>query len=158
MYLKMLDGPVMVDEILTMESELIGRFYEYEYHGELSLRIKNSILIKVIDFCKKCAEIRIQHSNSDDDEKVLQDKLKDFDADFIKPFQSDDAALFHLMDAACKLEINILMDMLMDYVADVMTRTNPEDLGKFFFIYYNGSDRLLNSMKNIIGITRWVLK
>nr|XP_043617987.1 SKP1-like protein 20 [Erigeron canadensis] len=160
MYLKLHDGPVMVDETLTMESDLLRRFYESEYHGLLSLKIKNSIYKKVIEFCKKRAEIRIQHSNSDNDEKVLQDKLKDFDAEFIKQFyqSNDENAILYLMDAACKLVITSLLDLLLDDIVEIISRKSPEDIKNFFFVHYNGNDRLFNNMKEILTLTRWVLK
>ena len=69
---------VDVDELIATESRVFKNWIKYDGTGALDLTFKANIVLKVIEFCKKHAEIQ----NSD--EKLAHENLKDFHSEFVK--------------------------------------------------------------------------
>ncbi|GKB55994.1 SKP1-like protein 1B [Tanacetum coccineum] len=88
--------------------------------------ITSAILAKVIKYCKK----HVEAPNSED--KVAEEDLKAFDADFVKV---DHDTLFGLIVAANDLKIKSLLDLTCQTVAANMTKgKTPKEMRKMFNI------------------------
>ncbi|XP_057959192.1 SKP1-like protein 1A [Malania oleifera] len=127
--LKASDGIVFeVEENVAMESETIKLiFLEDVVSREAPVPLPNvsgKILAKVLEFCKVRAELR---PRSD-----FNEKIKDFKKDFAK--DEDDATLIALLNAANYLNINDLLDLLCQKVADLIKDKSVEEVRQFFGI------------------------
>ena len=69
---------VDVDELIATGCRVFINWLKYDGTGALRLTFKANIVLKVIEFCKKHAEIQ----NSD--EKLAHENLKDFHSEFVK--------------------------------------------------------------------------
>jgi S-phase kinase-associated protein 1 len=88
--------------------------------------ITGQILAKVIEYCKKHAEVA-----SSEEGKPNEDDLKAWDKDFINV---DQATLFELILAANYLNIRNLLDLTCQAVADNIKDKTPEEIRKIFNI------------------------
>ncbi|KAK1422987.1 hypothetical protein QVD17_18280 [Tagetes erecta] len=116
-----------VDESVAVESQTIKHMIE-DGCADTSIPLPNvtsKILSKVIEYCKK----HVEAPNSD--EKVAEEDLKSFDADFVKVDQS---TLFDLILAANYLNIKGLLDLTCQTVADMIKGKTPEEIRKTFNI------------------------
>ncbi|GJZ37721.1 SKP1-like protein 1B [Tanacetum coccineum] len=113
---------VDVDELKAMKSCLIDNWIEYGT-GVLRLEYNTNIVLKVIEFCKKHAEIR--NSNK----KLGHENPKDFHSEFVKENQS---ILIDLLSAACDMQIRSLLDVTSETVADMINGKTAEEIHKMF--------------------------
>ncbi|XP_059296828.1 SKP1-like protein 1A [Lycium ferocissimum] len=88
--------------------------------------VTSKILAKVIEYCKRHVE-----APKGEDNKVSDEDLKSFDADFVKVDQS---TLFDLILAANYLNIKSLLDLTCQTVADMIKGKTPEEIRKTFNI------------------------
>ncbi|GJZ40644.1 SKP1-like protein 1A [Tanacetum coccineum] len=89
------------------------------------LNVTSKILAKVIEYCKK----HVDAPNFDD--KVTEEELKSFDADFVKV---DQGTLFDINLIANYLNIMSLLDLTCQTVADMIKGKTPEEIRKTFNI------------------------
>nr|GEX79669.1 SKP1-like protein 1B [Tanacetum cinerariifolium] len=89
-----------------------------------ALLAKCKILVKVIEYCKK----HVEAPNSED--KVSEEELKSFDADFVKV---DQGILFDLILAANYLNIKSLLDLTCQTVANMIKGKTPEEINRTFY-------------------------
>ncbi|KAK6143362.1 hypothetical protein DH2020_023710 [Rehmannia glutinosa] len=93
--------------------------------------VTSKILAKVLEYCKRHVDAAAKASAADGAEKVPDDDLKTFDAEFVKV---DQATLFDLILAANYLEIKNLLDLTCQTVADMIKGKTPEEIRKTFNI------------------------
>ncbi|KAK1437854.1 hypothetical protein QVD17_03654 [Tagetes erecta] len=116
-----------VDEVVAVESQTIKHMIE-DGCADTIIPLPNvtsKILSKVIEYCKKHVE------TTNNDEKVAEEDVKSFDADFVKVDQS---TLFDLILAANYLNIKGLLDLTCQTVADMIKGKTPEEIRKTFNI------------------------
>ncbi|MQM04121.1 hypothetical protein Taro_036911 [Colocasia esculenta] len=131
--LKSSDGEVFeVEEAVAMESQTIRNLIEDECTADaIPLpNVAGRILAKVIEFCKKHVESAAKKGDESAD-RVVDDELKTWDADFVKV---DQATLFDLILAANYLNIKSLLDLTCQTVADMIKGKTPEEIRKTFNI------------------------
>ncbi|XP_068639866.1 SKP1-like protein 1A [Aristolochia californica] len=128
--LKSSDGEVFeVDEAVAVESQTIKHMIEDNCadNGIPLPNVASKILSKVIEYCKKHVDMQKQI----EDNKAVDDELKNWDADFVKV---DQATLFDLILAANYLNIKSLLDLTCQTVADMIKGKTPEEIRKTFNI------------------------
>ncbi|RHN48030.1 putative S-phase kinase-associated protein [Medicago truncatula] len=86
--------------------------------------IEDDCADNVIEYCKKHVEA------TSSDEKVSEDDLKNWDADFTK--EVDQQTLFQILLAANYLNIKNLLDLCCQTVADDIKDKKPEEIRKIF--------------------------
>ncbi|GFQ01064.1 skp1-like protein 1a [Phtheirospermum japonicum] len=121
--LKSSDGELFeVEEAVAIESQTIKHMIEDNCadNGIPLPNVTSMILAKVIEYCKRHV-----------DEKVSEDELKAFDAEFVKV---DQGTLFDLILAANYLNIKSLLDLTCQTVADMIKGKTPEEIRKTFNI------------------------
>ncbi|KAI9109746.1 hypothetical protein K1719_019376 [Acacia pycnantha] len=126
--LKSSDGePFEVDEAVALESQTIKHMIEDDCadSGIPLPNVTSKILAKVIEYCKK----HVDAANSE--EKISEDDLRTWDADFVRV---DQATLFDLILAANYLNIKSLLDLTCQTVADMIKGKTPEEIRKTFNI------------------------
>ncbi|XP_068646797.1 SKP1-like protein 1A [Aristolochia californica] len=128
--LKSSDGEVFeVDEAVATESQTIKHMIE-DNCADTGIPLPNvtsKILSKVIEYSKKHVDMQKQI----EDNKAVDDELKNWDADFVKV---DQATLFDLILAANYLNIKSLLDLTCQTVADMIKGKTPEEIRKTFNI------------------------
>ncbi|KAJ8572213.1 hypothetical protein K7X08_008724 [Anisodus acutangulus] len=129
--LKSSDGESFeVDESVALESQTIKHMIEDDC-ANTSIPLPNvtsKILAKVIEYCKRHVDAAAAAKT---DDKVSEDDLKTFDADFVKV---DQGTLFDLILAANYLNIKSLLDLTCQTVADMIKGKTPEEIRKTFNI------------------------
>ncbi|KAL5577469.1 hypothetical protein UlMin_019168 [Ulmus minor] len=123
--LKSSDGETFeVDEAVGSESQTIKHMIEDDCaDNAIPLpNVTSKMLSKVIEYCKK----HVETPKPDDN-----DELKAWDADFVKV---DQATLFDIILAANYLNINSLLDLTCQTVADMIKDKTPEEIRKTFHI------------------------
>ncbi|XAR72690.1 hypothetical protein NMG60_11019417 [Bertholletia excelsa] len=116
-----------VEESVAVESQTIKHMIE-DNCADTVIPLPNvtsKILAKVIEYCKKHVDV----PKSDD--KIAEDDLKNFDAEFVKV---DQGTLFELILAANYLNIKSLLDLTCQTVADMIKGKTPEEIRKSFNI------------------------
>ncbi|PWA74596.1 SKP1-like protein 1A [Artemisia annua] len=116
-----------IDEKVALESVTIKNMIE-DGCADTAIPLPNvtsNILSKVIEYCKK----HVEAPKSED--KVVEEDLKSFDADFVKV---DQGTLFDLILAANYLNIKSLLDLTCQTVADMIKGKTPEEIRKTFNI------------------------
>jgi S-phase kinase-associated protein 1 len=128
--LKSSDGETFeIDETVALESQTIKHMIE-DNCADSGIPIPNitgQILAKVIEYCKKHAEV----ASSEEEKPRNEDDLKAWDKDFINV---DQATLFELILAANYLNIRNLLDLTCQAVADSIKDKTPEEIRKIFNI------------------------
>ncbi|KAG8660039.1 SKP1-like protein 1A isoform X2 [Manihot esculenta] len=117
--LKSSDGELFeVDEAVALESQTIKHVIEDDCpnNGIPLPNVTSKILAKVIEYCKKHVETPKPDANHE---------LKTWDAEFVKV---DQATLLDLIWAADYLNINGLLDLTCQTVADMIKGKTPEDV------------------------------
>ncbi|PWA56823.1 S-phase kinase-associated protein 1-like, S-phase kinase-associated protein 1 [Artemisia annua] len=117
-----------VEETVALQSETIKHMIEDDCaNTTIPLpNVTSRILAKVIENIKKHAE-----KPKDDSNKVSEEDLKSFDAEFVKV---DQATLFDLILAANYLNIKSLLDLTCQTAADSIKECTPEEVRKIFNI------------------------
>ncbi|XP_019179660.1 PREDICTED: SKP1-like protein 1A [Ipomoea nil] len=121
--LKSSDGEIFkVDEEVALESQVLK--YMIVDNDDITITIPvpmvtSKILDMVIDYCKCHAEAAKGTIDSDN--------LKAFDANFV---EVDQTILFDLVEAANFLNINSLLDLICQTIADMITGKTPEEMSK----------------------------
>ncbi|RYQ79387.1 hypothetical protein Ahy_Scaffold6g108124 [Arachis hypogaea] len=87
--------------------------------------LTSKILVKVIEYCKKHVDAAAS------EEKQSEEDIKMWDAKFVKV---DQATLFNLILASNYLNINSLLDLTCQIVADMIKGKIPEEICKTFNI------------------------
>nr|ABB77426.1 Skp1-like protein 1 [Petunia integrifolia subsp. inflata]ACA61786.1 SKP1-like protein 4 [Petunia x hybrida] len=127
--LKSSDGETFeVEESVALESQTIKHMIEDDC-ADSSIPLPNvtsKILAKVIEYCKRHVEAAAKT-----DDKVSEEDLKNFDAEFVKV---DQGTLFDLILAANYLNIKSLLDLTCQTVADMIKGKTPEEIRKTFNI------------------------
>ncbi|KAH7861240.1 hypothetical protein Vadar_023634 [Vaccinium darrowii] len=128
--LKSSDGETFeVEETVALESQMIKHMIEDDC-ADNAIPLPNvtgSILAKVIEYCKK-------HVNKSDDlDKAAagDEGIKKWDEAFVNV---DQVVLFDLILAANYLNINSLLDLTCQTVADMIKDKTPEEVRKIFNI------------------------
>ncbi|KAG6432020.1 hypothetical protein SASPL_103593 [Salvia splendens] len=135
------DGEMFeVDEVVAQQSQTIKHMIEDDC-ADNAIPLPNvtgKILSKVIEYCKRhvdAAAAAAAASDSKEDDKlasaVSREELKAFDTDFVNV---DQATLFDLILAANYLNINSLLDLTCQTVADMIKGKTPEEIRKTFNI------------------------
>ncbi|KAL2468505.1 SKP1-like protein 1A [Forsythia ovata] len=125
-----------VEETVALESQTIKHMIE-DGCADTSIPLPNvtsKILAKVIEYCKRHVEAAAKASADGTPataDRVADDDLKAFDADFVKVDQS---TLFDLILAANYLNIKSLLDLTCQTVADMIKGKTPEEIRKTFNI------------------------
>ncbi|PON53488.1 S-phase kinase-associated protein [Parasponia andersonii] len=116
-----------VDEAVALQSQTIKHMIEDDCadNGIPLPNVTSKILAKVIEYCKKHVD------STNPDERVADDDLKSWDAEFVKV---DQATLFDLILAANYLNIKNLLDLTCQTVADMIKGKTPEEIRKTFNI------------------------
>ncbi|XWS55103.1 hypothetical protein CRYUN_Cryun10bG0146500 [Craigia yunnanensis] len=126
--LKSSDGEIFeVVEAVAMELQTIKNMIE-DGCADNAIPLTNvtsNILAKVVEYCKKHVEAAA------DKEKIPEDELKAWDADFVNVDQN---TLFDLILAANYLNIKNLLDLTCQTVADMIKGKTPEEIRKTFNI------------------------
>ncbi|GKC97022.1 SKP1-like protein 1A [Tanacetum coccineum] len=131
--LKSSDGETFViDEKVALQSQTIKHMIEDECADNIIPlpNITSETLSKVIEYCKKHVESSNKGEN-DDNNKAVEDDLKNFDAEFVRV---DTPNVFGIITDANFLEIKNLQDMMCQTVADWMKGKHPKEIRKFFGI------------------------
>uniref|UniRef100_A0A5B6YQS3 SKP1-like protein n=1 Tax=Davidia involucrata TaxID=16924 RepID=A0A5B6YQS3_DAVIN len=126
--LKSSDGESFeVDEAVALESQTIKHMVEDDcVDSVIPLpNVTSKILAKVIEYCKK----HVDTPKADD--RSAEEDLKTWDADFVKV---DQPTLFDLILAANYLNIESLLDLTCQTVADMIKGKTPEEIRKTFNI------------------------
>ncbi|XP_062103778.1 SKP1-like protein 1A isoform X2 [Humulus lupulus] len=122
--LKSSDGESFeVEEAVAQQSQTINYMIEdgcVDDNGVPLPNVSSAILALVIEYCKK----HIDSPNPNDD-------LNSWDAQFVNV---DQATLFELMLSANYLNINHLLDLTCQIVADKIKGKTPEEIRKIFNI------------------------
>ncbi|XP_019198005.1 PREDICTED: SKP1-like protein 1A [Ipomoea nil] len=125
--LKSSDGEIFeVEEAVALKSQMLKYMIVDNDDTTITIPVPNvtsKILGMVIDYCKCHVEAAKGTIDSDD--------LKAFDANFIKV---DHKTLFDLVLAANFLNINSLLDLTCQTVADMIKGKTPEEISKIFNI------------------------
>ncbi|CAI9769026.1 unnamed protein product [Fraxinus pennsylvanica] len=131
--LKSSDGETFeVEEKVAVESQTIKHMIE-DGCADTSIPLPNvtsKILAKVIEYCKRHVDAAADGTPATAD-RVADEDLKTFDADFVKVDQS---TLFDLILAANYLNIKSLLDLTCQTVADIIKGKTPEEIRKTFNI------------------------
>ncbi|RVX16572.1 SKP1-like protein 1A [Vitis vinifera] len=116
-----------VDDIVALELQTIKHMIEDGFSdGAIPLpNVTSGILAMVIEYCK----MHVESSKSED--RSADDNLKAWDAEFVKV---DVATLFHLIMAANYLNIQSLLELTCQTVADMMKGKSVEYIRKTFNI------------------------
>ncbi|PWA37609.1 hypothetical protein CTI12_AA588650 [Artemisia annua] len=116
-----------LDETVALESQTIKHMIEDDCADSVIPlpNVTGKILSKVVEYCKKHVEA------PKDSDKVTEEDLKAFDADFVKV---DQGTLFDLILAANYLNIKDLLNLTCQTVADMMKGKTPEEIRKTFNI------------------------
>ncbi|XP_022895983.1 SKP1-like protein 1A isoform X1 [Olea europaea var. sylvestris] len=126
--LKSSDGETFeVEETVALESQTIKHMIE-DGCADTSIPLPNvtsKILAKVIEYCKRHVEAAATA------DRVADEDLKAFDADFVKV---DKSTIFDLILAANYLNIKSLLDLTCQTVADMIKGKTPEEIRKTFDI------------------------
>ncbi|CAI9782003.1 unnamed protein product [Fraxinus pennsylvanica] len=135
--LKSSDGESFeVEEAVALESQTIKHMIEDDC-ADTSIPLPNvtsKILAKVIEYCKRHVDATAAKSAEGmgvSADKVTDEDLKAFDADFVKV---DQGTLFDLILAANYLNIKSLLDLTCQTVADMIKGKTPEEIRKTFNI------------------------
>jgi len=112
-----------VPEAVALESQTIKHMIEDDCtdNGIPVPNVTGTILAKVIEYCKKHVDA------ASSDEKPSEDDLKNWDAEFVKV---DKPTLFDLILAANYLNIENLLDLTCQTVADMIKGKTPEEIRK----------------------------
>ncbi|XP_031475856.1 SKP1-like protein 1A [Nymphaea colorata] len=124
--LKSSDGEVFeVEEAVAKESQTISHMIENGSadSGIPLPNVTSKILAKVIEYCKKHV-----------DDKIQEEELKAWDAEFLKV---DQATLFDLILAANYLKIKNLLDLTCQTVADMIKGKVPEEIRRTFDVRHD---------------------
>uniref|UniRef100_A0A2N9GQ36 SKP1-like protein n=1 Tax=Fagus sylvatica TaxID=28930 RepID=A0A2N9GQ36_FAGSY len=133
------DETFEVEESVAMESQTIKHMIEDDCADSVIPlpNVTGEILARVIEYCKKHVEAA---SGSESDVAVAcysswppkpEDKLKDWDSEFVKVKQN---TLFDLILAANYLDIKGLLDLTCKTVADMMRGKTVEEIRETFHI------------------------
>ncbi|XP_021294741.1 SKP1-like protein 1A [Herrania umbratica] len=112
-----------VEEAVAVELQTIKHMIEDDCaDNEIPVpNVTSEILTMVLEYCKKHV----------DKGKMGEDELKAWDADFVKVDQN---ILYHLILAANYLNIESLLDLICQTVADMIKGKTPEEIRKTFNI------------------------
>lgn len=118
-----------VTEEVALQSQTIKRMIEDECADNVIPlpNVTSKTLAKVIKYCKKHIVEEGNNSSSDD----AKEYLKTFDRDFV---DVDQGTLSDLMLAAHYLDINCLLDLTCQTVADMIKDETPEQIREIFNI------------------------
>ncbi|KAH7366535.1 hypothetical protein KP509_18G083400 [Ceratopteris richardii] len=127
-----------VDEGVAFQSVLIKNMVE-DTGSNVAIPLSNvtgKILAKVIEYCKFHISAPKTSSSSGFDSKSTSpgpsdEDIKAFDADFVKV---DQETLFDLILAANYLNIQSLLDLTCQTVADMIKNKTPEEIRRIFNI------------------------
>ena len=127
--LKSSDGETFeIEEAVAFESQTIKLLIDDECADDTVIpipKVTGKILAMVIEYCKK----HVDAANSD--EKLSEDELKKWDAEFV---QVDQDTLYNLVLAANYLNIKNLLDLTCKTVANNIKEKTPEEVRKIFNI------------------------
>ncbi|KAI3928624.1 hypothetical protein MKW98_024225 [Papaver atlanticum] len=118
-----------VTEDVALQSPTIKHMIEDDCadNGIPLPNVTSKILAKVIEYYQK----HVQSPKGDDGNAEEEEKLKTWDADFVKV---DQATLFDMVLAANYLNIKNLLDLTCQEVADMIKGKTPEEIRKTFNI------------------------
>ncbi|KAL3631571.1 hypothetical protein CASFOL_024555 [Castilleja foliolosa] len=120
-----------VEDEVALESQTIKHMIEDDGADNVITlpHVSSSILVKVIEYCKRHVDA---YSNAADDgviDKVSEDELKAFDAEFVRV---DSGTLVALSAAANYLNIRSMLDLTCQAIADTMKGMTPEQIRNTF--------------------------
>nr|XP_043626185.1 uncharacterized protein LOC122597677 [Erigeron canadensis] len=122
------DGVSIDAKSFAKESPTVRDAYEYHFK-KLELEGQSDIIYKAREYCEGRAKIRNVPASSDDT-MVLQ-KLDAFNSEFLKRNKTD---AIHLIIAACYLDIQSLMELLMEEVVDMLTKMTADEIYGIFHV------------------------
>ncbi|KAL3820021.1 hypothetical protein ACJIZ3_005926 [Penstemon smallii] len=121
-----------VEESIVSESQTIKHMIEDDIINT-SIPVPNvtsKILAKILEYCKRHIEAA-KRIAADGNDKITDDDLKAFDAEFVNV---DQRTLYDLIMAANYLEIKGLLDLTCQTVANMIKGKTPEEIRKTFNI------------------------
>nr|XP_043626258.1 uncharacterized protein LOC122597757 [Erigeron canadensis] len=147
-----------IDKNCIKEAGLFRTFYRSPSFENRNLNISKTDILKLaLRFCKERGKIKTIYAH---DQNLLQSKCKEYDSGFLKYMKDNhrDDDLIDLIDAACKLQIDSLFDLLFEEVAVIIfNRKTLEEVEKIFEIRNrNDADDILITM--IMNGARWPLE
>ncbi|KAL3821038.1 hypothetical protein ACJIZ3_006943 [Penstemon smallii] len=131
--LKSSDGEAFeVEESVASESHTIKHMIDDDVidTGIPVSNVTSKILAKVLEYCKRHVEAA-KRIVADGDDKITDDDLKAFDAEFVNV---DQCTLYDLILAANYLEIKGLLELTCQTVANMIKGKKPEEIRKTFNI------------------------
>ncbi|CAA0386046.1 unnamed protein product [Arabidopsis thaliana] len=116
------DDSFQIDEAVALQSALIKGMAEDDCadNGIPLPNVTSKILLLVIEYCKK----HVVESKEED--------LKKWDSEFMKKMEQ--SILFDLMMAANYLNIQSLLDLTFQTVADLLSGKTPDEIRAYFNI------------------------
>ncbi|KAJ7296970.1 hypothetical protein O6H91_12G082300 [Diphasiastrum complanatum] len=118
-----------VEEAVAFQSQILK--FVIEDTGKASAvplpNVTGKILAKVIEYCKYHLDLH----KSSDEKAISEEDVKAWDADFVKV---DQETLFELIVAANYLDIERLLDLTCQTIADMIKGKTPEEIRKTFNI------------------------
>ncbi|RWR77139.1 SKP1-like protein 1B [Cinnamomum micranthum f. kanehirae] len=119
-----------VEDYVARESKIISNMMEDDCaNNDIPVpNVMASILSKIIEWCKKHAEIKEDNNHSNEEKEK---ELRSWDKEFV---DLDTDTLYYLVVAANYLDINGLLDLLCQKVADMIKGKNPEQIREIFNI------------------------
>ncbi|KAJ7536810.1 hypothetical protein O6H91_12G082500 [Diphasiastrum complanatum] len=118
-----------VDEAVAFQSQTLKNVIE-DTGNDSAVPLPNvtgKILAKVIEYCKYHVDLH----KSGDEKAIPEEDVKAWDADFVKV---DQATLFDLIMAANYLDIERLLWLTYQTLADMIKGNTPEEIRKTFNI------------------------
>ncbi|XP_047088303.1 SKP1-like protein 1 isoform X2 [Lolium rigidum] len=122
-----------VEEAVAMESQTIRHMIEDDCadNGIPLPNVNSKILSKVIEYCKKHAQLAAKPVADGASALSSMEDIKNWEAEFVNV---DKATLFDLSLAANYLNIKGLLDLTCQTVADMIKGMTPEEVRKTFNI------------------------
>ncbi|KAJ8637288.1 hypothetical protein MRB53_011555 [Persea americana] len=119
-----------VEDYVARESKIISNMMEDDCANNVIPvpNVKASILSKMIEWCKKHAQMKEDDNNSN---KEKEEELRSWDKEFV---DLDTDTLYGLLVAANYLDIKGLLDLVCQRVADMIKGKSPEQIREIFNI------------------------
>ncbi|KAJ8637286.1 hypothetical protein MRB53_011553 [Persea americana] len=119
-----------VEDYVARESKIISNMMEDDCANNVIPvpDVKASILSKMIEWCKKHAQMKEDDNNSN---KEKEKELSSWDKEFV---DLDTDTLYYLLVAANYLDIKGLLDLLCQRAADMIKGKSPEQIREIFNI------------------------
>ncbi|CAH8386265.1 unnamed protein product [Eruca vesicaria subsp. sativa] len=123
----------IIDEAVALQAGTLANMIEDDCVAEaIPLpNVTGTILAKVIEYCKRHVDAAAAKAEAADGGASLDDEVKAWDAEFMK---IDQSTLFELILAANYLNVQNLLDLTCQTVADMIKGKTPDEIRTTFNI------------------------